>query len=283
MSGWIKLEKDRRDDPRVIRMARELRHAGVTHERFTSAMHVTLVLGCLDVLWCYADTHVRDDDTLDLGADEIDELVGLQGFCNLVPSDWLEVLDANRVKLPDFHAHNGTESKKKALNQKRQERKRNADALQVVTQTSRTSVTPALPDQDQTKTYTKTKEEKNEMSAEPTAVEFVFSHWQSVWGHATSKLDDKRRKIIRQALQNYSEADLCQCISGYQNSPHHTGTNDRATVYDSIELFLRDAKHIDAGLKFYREPPRSDLSEATRRTIAQTEDWQPPETRRAAN
>jgi hypothetical protein len=148
MSGWIKLEKDRRDDPRVIRMARELRHAGVTHERFTSSLHVTLVLGCLDVLWCYADTHVRDDDSLDLGPDEIDELVGLSGFCKLMPSDWLEVIDANRVKLPDFHAHNGTESKKKALNQKRQERKRNADALQAVTQTSRASVTGALPDQD---------------------------------------------------------------------------------------------------------------------------------------
>lgn len=149
MSGWIKLEKDRRDDPRVIRMARELRNAGVTHERFTTAMHVTLVLGCLDVLWCYADTHVREDDTLDLGPDEIDELVGLQGFTRLMPADWLEILDANRVKLPDFHTHNGTESKKKALSQKRQERHRNAVALQEVTQASRTSVTRALPDQDQ--------------------------------------------------------------------------------------------------------------------------------------
>lgn len=129
----------------------------------------------------------------------------------------------------------------------------------------------------------KGREEEREMSAEPTAVEFVFEHWKSVWGHTTSKLDDKRRKIIREALQNYSEAAVCQCISGYQNSPHHTGQNDRATVYDSIELFLRDAKHIDAGLKFYTNPPRTDLSEATRRTIAQTEDWQPPETRRAAN
>jgi len=155
MSGWIKLEKDRRDDPRVLRMARELRNAHVTHERFMSNALVTLVLGCLDVLWCYADTHVREDDTLDLGFDEIDELVGLQGFANLMPTDWLEIVDAQRVKLPDFHAHNGTESKKKALNQKRQERKRNADALQEVTQASRTSVTRALPDLDQTKTNTK--------------------------------------------------------------------------------------------------------------------------------
>jgi len=156
VSGWIKLEKDRRDDPRVIRMARELRHASVTHERFMQNAHVTLVLGCLDVLWCYADTHIRKDDTLDLGTDEIDELVGLQGFCRLMPTDWLEVLDANRVKLPDFHAHNGTESKKKALTQKRQERHRNASALESVTPASRTSVTRALPDLDQTKTIEET-------------------------------------------------------------------------------------------------------------------------------
>jgi hypothetical protein len=149
LSGWIKLEKDLRDDPRVIRMARELRNAGVTHERFTTSMHVTLVLGCLEVLWCYADTHIRQDDTLDLGVDEIDELVGLRGFCKIMPPDWLEVIDANRVKLPDFHSHNGTEAKKKALNQKRQERHRNGVALHELTQTSRTSVTPALPDQDQ--------------------------------------------------------------------------------------------------------------------------------------
>lgn len=152
MSGWIKLEKDRREDPRVLRMARELRNAGVTHERFTHNAHVTVILGCLDVLWCYADSHLREGDTLDLGVDQIDELVGLQGFCDLMPPDWLEVVDAQRVKLPDFHAHNGTEAKKKAQSQKRQERKRNADALQEVTQTSRKSVTPALPDQDQTKT-----------------------------------------------------------------------------------------------------------------------------------
>jgi hypothetical protein len=157
MSGWIKLEKDRRDDPRVMRMARELRHASVTHERFTANAQVTLVLGCLDVLWCYADAHIREDDTLDLGVDEIDELVGLQGFCNLMPSDWLEVLDANSVKLPDFQAHNGTESKRKALSQKRSERYRNAPALQPATLASRTTVTRASPDQtktrlDQTKT-----------------------------------------------------------------------------------------------------------------------------------
>lgn len=113
------------------------------------------------------------------------------------------------------------------------------------------------------------------------SVEAVFAHWQSVWNHPNAKLDEKRRKVIRRALELYNEALLCQCITGYRNSPHHTGQNDRSTVYDSIELLLRDAQHIDAGLRFYTEPPRTDLSEATRRTLAQTEGWQPPEVRLA--
>src|SRR5690606_11715367 len=97
-----------------------------------------------------------------------------------------------------------------------------------------------------------------------------------------AKLDDKRRKAIRNALKlGYSEADLCQAISGYRNSPFHMGQNDRATVYDSLTLLLRSAEHIDKGLKLYREPPRTDLSEQTRRNVAAIADWKPPELRYA--
>jgi hypothetical protein len=60
------------------------------------------------------------------------------------------------------------------------------------------------------------------------------------------------------------------------------GINDRNTVYDSIELFLKDAKHIDAGLRFLDKPPRTDLSAQTRRIMDQTADWIPPEVRNAA-
>lgn len=116
-----------------------------------------------------------------------------------------------------------------------------------------------------------------ELSASPT--ERVFEHWRRTHGHPQSALDGKRRKLIGKALEAYSEADLCQSISGYLNSPHHMGQNDRATKYDGIELFLRDSAHIDAGLRFYLEPPRTDLSSITRRNVAATQDWQPPELR----
>ncbi len=99
------------------------------------------------------------------------------------------------------------------------------------------------------------------------AVERVFAHWRQGFGHPKAVLDSKRRRVIAAALAAYSEADLCQAIDGYRNSPHHMGHNERATVYDDVALFLRDAQHIDAGLRFAAQPPRADLTTVTRGNI----------------
>lgn len=120
-------------------MVSRLRNADVTLGSKASA----LVIGALVKFWWYADTHIRSDNTLDLGPNEIDELVGVPGFCDLMPDDWIRKIDENSVELPDFQQHNGVEAKRRAVTQKRVERHRNAK-----------SVTPALPDQDQTKTIT---------------------------------------------------------------------------------------------------------------------------------
>lgn len=88
------------------------------------------------------------------------------------------------------------------------------------------------------------------------SVHRVFEHWKLTWDHPRAQLDDKRRKIIREALKTYTEPDLITSISGYKNSPHHTGKNERKTVYDAIELFLRDAQHIDAGLAHAKQTPQ---------------------------
>jgi hypothetical protein len=110
----------------------------------------------------------------------------------------------------------------------------------------------------------------------------VFDHWKSVHGHPRAKLDAKRRRSIQNALAIYPADELCEAISGYLNSPHHMGVNDRGTRYDDIELMVRDAKHVDAGLAFARDPPQK-LSKLTRQNIANTEGWMPPEMRRAAS
>jgi len=144
MGGWIKWEKDLESDPRVLRMAKELKricNAGEFHP-------VTLVCGGLVRLWSYADSHARADDTLDLGPSEIDDLIGIPNFCSIMPADWLRQIDEHTVELPNFQGHNGIEARKKALTQKR-----------VETHRKRKSVTPtlttALPDQDQDQTKTK--------------------------------------------------------------------------------------------------------------------------------
>lgn len=149
MSGWIKLEKSLKDDPRVIRLASRMRNAGVA----VGDAAALLAVGALAHLWWYADTHIRADDTLDVGFAEIDTLLGLPGFAAMLPSDWLKEIDGNTVKLPGFQDHNGVEAKKRALTQKRMKRMRDAKGV------TRASTT-ASPDQDQTKTYTKTRPKK---------------------------------------------------------------------------------------------------------------------------
>lgn len=110
----------------------------------------------------------------------------------------------------------------------------------------------------------------------------VFEHWKATWNHPRARLDKKRTRAIKDALKaGYSGYDLLQSISGYLNSPYHTGKNERQTVYDDLALFLRDAAHIDAGIRFFSAGRPDNFSEATRRIIDQTADWQPPEVRNA--
>ncbi len=105
------------------------------------------------------------------------------------------------------------------------------------------------------------------------AVERVFAHWQKLYDHPKAVLDAKRRKIITNALASYSEADLRRSIEGYQSSPHHMGQNERATVYDDVELFLRDARHIEMGLKFATAQPQPGVSALTRKNLAAAQEF----------
>lgn len=125
--GWIKLEKDLLTHPCMFAL---LRNAPALHG-------VTHALGCVTHLWIIADTHIRNDNVLPIGADQINQLIGIEGFAQALPQDWLQIIDAHHVKLPNFHKHNGTTAKTRALARARQTRfrkrhpKRNARALHV--------------------------------------------------------------------------------------------------------------------------------------------------------
>lgn len=87
-------------------------------------------------------------------------------------------------------------------------------------------------------------------SALPTDISLVFDHWRQEHNRQKSQLDAKRQKLIRVALAAYSPEQLCTSITGYKFSEFHNGKNENKTKYTDIELFLRDAKHIDAGIEF---------------------------------
>jgi hypothetical protein len=159
LSGWIKVEKDLANDPRVLRMASRLRHADVT----LGSRSRLVIVGALVTLWWYADTHILDDDTLPIGADQINELVGVDGFCDLMPPKWLEILDTNNVKLVDYTAHNGTTAKKRALGQRRKERSRSRHAD--VTHESRSSHSNCVTRLDLDLDKTKKEEGEREVRA----------------------------------------------------------------------------------------------------------------------
>lgn len=76
-------------------------------------------------------------------------------------------------------------------------------------------------------------------------VKEIFHYWQTVMNYPNAKLDDKRQRKIASALKNYSVLQLKQAIDGCMRTPFNMGENDRRQKFNSIELILRDAEHIE--------------------------------------
>jgi hypothetical protein len=125
-SGWIKFDKDMVDDPRLMTAATKLLDRYQVSVRTGQTGFVDLskgdavryacnaLRGALVTLWRYADEHVRDDDTVTCTVTEIDALVGIDGFCDVMPASWLVTSDdGSRVKLPGYCVKNSLSSKRK--------------------------------------------------------------------------------------------------------------------------------------------------------------------------
>lgn len=89
--------------------------------------------------------------------------------------------------------------------------------------------------------------ELEEETNKPTVdlVSEVFDHWRVRMKSPRSKLDDKRKRLITNALKNYQAEDLKQAIDGCAASPFHMGQNDRKEKYNGLDLILRNADKID--------------------------------------
>lgn len=85
----------------------------------------------------------------------------------------------------------------------------------------------------------------------------VFDRWIEVTGKTgRTLLDAKRSRLIDKALKTYPLGDVLDAVAGWQNSPYHRGENQTGTVYNDLELLLRDGSHIERFRDLERNPPQ---------------------------
>lgn len=86
---------------------------------------------------------------------------------------------------------------------------------------------------------------------------------QRVWQAYAEVVGDRvvltaaRVELIRSRLSGWSADELVECVKGYGTSRFHFGENDRGRRYVDLELWLRDAQHVESGLRMWRDQKRS--------------------------
>lgn len=94
-----------------------------------------------------------------------------------------------------------------------------------------------LSSETETKTKTETKTEREteteSIVAEPRQLEpskpeqSVFEHWKQTMNHPNAKFDNKRKRLISQAMKlGYDQEQLCNAITGCAQTPHNIGVNE---------------------------------------------------------
>lgn len=243
-------------------------------------------------MWAYIVANTNLDSTIELHPtylastigctiDEIKKIIG--DLCSPDPDSRTTVEDGRRLievaqhqyLVVNFNLYNNVKSeaaRREYMRQYMANRRAEKKSSELTTVTQKlTGVKVNCKEKltsTSTATTTSTDSKNQEMSGKPdlSIHQIVFSHWCSTWNHPQAKLDDKRKRTISAALKlGYTPDELCGAISGYRNSQHHTGLNDRQTVYDDLGLLLRDAAHIDAGLAFHYKPQPETAIERFRR------------------
>lgn len=102
----------------------------------------------------------------------------------------------------------------------------------------RSEVVPPTPNQQQTLVEPAGLKEKAHVETTREDVRDVWDHYCSLFGNRY-KLDQKRTRIIQQALKVRPLDQVKKAISGLHVSPHHNGKNDRKTKYLDIRYALK--------------------------------------------
>jgi hypothetical protein len=140
----------------------------------------------------------------------------------------------------DRHQANYRQQKSRAT------RKANAQANVTDCHAGVTRVSPTRQTrQDKQKTLS-SKDDQPAKDKKPTPARTVFDAWIKSTGKTSRTVfSDARRNLINRQLKAYSVDELVEAVYGWKFSPHHRGENDRGTVYDDIELLLKDAKNVE--------------------------------------
>jgi hypothetical protein len=77
-------------------------------------------------------------------------------------------------------------------------------------------------------------------------VQSVFDAWRRIHGHKNSKLDSKRRKRIKYALELFTSSQLESALMGALRDDWLMGRDPKSPrKYDGIETLLRDTAQIE--------------------------------------
>lgn len=104
----------------------------------------------------------------------------------------------------------------------------------------------------------------------------VFAKWREYHPQSFREPHSKSKewtKIKLRFEEGYTVAQLCRAIDGIHKSPWHNGENPGNTKYVSLELCLRDAKHVEQFLEIANQPAGPVLTEKTQRTVRALSQW----------
>jgi hypothetical protein len=73
----------------------------------------------------------------------------------------------------------------------------------------------------------------------------VFEHWRQVMGKPKARATAERKRLLAKQLRVYTVAELQRAVDGCATTPFNMGENKERRRYDSLELILRDAQHIE--------------------------------------
>lgn len=100
----------------------------------------------------------------------------------------------------------------------------------------------------------------------------VVAHYQTY--HEKSRPGKKERgKILERLRDGFSVDDLKLAIDGCHVSPWHCGQNERGTLYQSLELIVRDSSKVTTFIEHASTRGDPQLSERSRRSLSAINSW----------